>query len=410
MAIALLTETRDALGGENLPKCDSRSLFKDRFADPLAKEDARKNWFNALIRKSAASPHRADWLPPGAEQLHARLMSRLMVDLAGGVMENANLNLDRHGVPVIPGSAVKGLARRMALQALHDWIAAGTDRPAADDACAPCCDGFDTPAEMLAAIARIFGWTPEDWKTDRKDGHYKSDFAWACDSSAPTGQNIPAQGNALGDAPSETASPEGAAKKTRALLDAAKAKNPSHETFAGTIAFLASSPNHDPGLELDVVTPHHTKYHSGEPGYESAPDTEDPIPVYFPAVKPQKDGDYFTFPLIPLRLAQPGDLARAKLWLAHGLELFGLGAKTNAGYGWFENVTSAVESKQRLMQRVAYLETKFSNFENWTDEQKDEAILDLSGSKADCLLWAESMSPLFSIINSYARSQSLPLA
>ena len=44
-------------------------------------------------------------------------MSRLMVDLAGGVMENANLNLDRYGLPRIPGSAIKGLARRMALQA-----------------------------------------------------------------------------------------------------------------------------------------------------------------------------------------------------------------------------------------------------------------------------------------------------
>jgi len=158
---------------------------------------------------------------------------------------------------------------------------------------------------MLSAIARVFGWTPEDWKTDKNSKeHYKSDFAWAC------------AGN-------------------KELLQAAKSINPDHETFAGTIAFLPATPNCDPHLELDVVTPHHTKYHSREPGYENAPDTEDPIPVFFPAVKPQGENDYFTFPLIPLRRAITGDIDLAKRWLAHGLELLGIGAKTCTGYGVF---------------------------------------------------------------------------
>lgn len=301
MSILAPPATLQALGGNLLPHCQSRSLFKDRFSDPQAKEEARKRWFTSLIGRKAEARPRAEWLPSNALQLHARLLSRLMVDLSGGVMENANLNLDRYGLPLIPGSAVKGCARRMALQALHDWIEAGTDRPATDDACAPCCDGLTKPAEMLAAIARIFGWTPKDW-SDPSD---RSDFAWATH----------------GD---------------QALLQSARALLPTHDTFAGTIAFLAASPNCDPGLELDVVTPHHTKYYQGDPAYSTAPDTEDPIPVFFPAVKPQSANDHFTFPLIPLRLAKDGDLAHAKRWLAHGLELLGLGAKTNAGYGVFQ--------------------------------------------------------------------------
>ena len=314
MSIHAPRKTLDALGNGLLPECNSRSLFKDRFADPEAKDDkdatTRKDWFRALIGRSAVSIERLEWHPDGSILLHARLASRLMIDLAGGVMENANLNLDRYGLPVIPGSAVKGCARRMALQALHDWIEhqeskGSAERPTPDDACAPCCEGFEKPAEMLSAIARVFGWTPEDWKTDKNSKeHYKSDFAWAC------------AGN-------------------KELLQAAKSLNPDFDTFAGTIAFLPATPNCDPHLELDVVTPPHTQYHSREPGYENAPDTEDPIPVFFPAVKPQGENDYFTFPLIPLRRAITGDIDLAKRWLAHGLELLGIGAKTCTGYGVF---------------------------------------------------------------------------
>jgi CRISPR-associated protein Cmr6 len=320
MPIYAPPETREILGNGLLPKCESRALFKDRFADPEASDQTnptRKEWFYSLTNRRAERPPVAPWLPEDSVLLYGRLMARLVVDLANGVMENANVKLDRYGLPIVPGTAVKGCARRMALQALHDWIEANTERPASEDACGPCCDGFVNPAQMLAAIARIFGWTPEDWKGEQRDGRYKSDFAWA------TGGRTD-------------------------ILNAARAKalDRIHENFAGSIAFLAGSPNRDPGLELDVVTPHHTKFYQDERGYEGAPDTEDPVPVYFPAVKPQGKKEYFSFPLIPLRLALEGDVTYAKRWLASGLELFGLGSKTNAGYGWFDASEALQESVQ----------------------------------------------------------------
>lgn len=321
MAISMLPATQNLLGN-NAEKCESRSLFHDRFADPLAKEDQRKAWFQALFTKNTENIQFFAWLPDSAAVLHARLMSRLMVDLANGVMENANVNLNRYGLPRIPGSAVKGLARRMALQALHDWIAAGTERPAEDDICAPCCANFTSPAEMLAAIARVFGWTPDDWKTDKKfdkitkkQTTYQSDFAWACSGGLDQQRT----------------------ENLRNHLSHARTLLPAHETFSGTIAFLEATPNTDPGLELDVLTPHHNKYYEGkDPAYATAPDTEDTVPVFFPAIKPQLPGSCFTFSLIPLRLAAAGDLNNAKTWLAHGLELLGIGAKTHAGYGFFQ--------------------------------------------------------------------------
>ena len=120
------------------------------------------------------------------------------------------------------------------------------------------------------------------------------------------------------------------------MLISARTSLPKADTFAGTIAFLPAHPNADPGLELDVVTPHHTKYYESKDPNAVATDTEDPIPVFFPAVKPQGNDDHFTFPLIPLRLGLEADLTHAKTWLGHGLEIFGLGAKTAAGYGWFD--------------------------------------------------------------------------
>lgn len=376
MPIHAPSDTLLALGGGLLNRCESRSLFQSRFADPQAKEDSRKDWFNALLKRRAQGSSSSDWFPTQSEQLHARLMSRLMVDMSDGVMENANVLLDRYGLPYIPGSAVKGCARRMALQALHDWIAAGSERPAADDACGPCCEGFTSPAEMLAAIARVFGWVETDWSNEKnrdpktkQETTWKSDFAWVCSaateqnasagnatplvgsqpqSNAPTGQNIPAQGNALDYTSPTNPIPEGAAQNVRTIFAQARALLPDHKTFAGTIAFLEAKPNTDPGLELDVITPHHTKYYQGE--LEKATDTEDPVPVYFPAVKAQRETDYFTFPLIPLRRAVEGDVAIAKRWLANGLELFGLGGKTAAGYGWFdasETLQEAIKSRRQ---------------------------------------------------------------
>lgn len=317
MPIAIPSDTRLALRDQERG-CTSRSLFKDRFADPQAREDQRKNWFTRLISKSAERIVRTNWLPTSAELVHGRLMSRLVVDLSGGVMENANVLLDRFGLPYIPGSAVKGCARRMALQALHDWVLGGHERPAEDDACAPCCKDFETPAHMLAAISRIFGWVEKDWEDGKKDGLFRSDFGWACgEDHTVVWSSVIAQ----------------LAPLFTGRLSGSKPWN-ELPNFAGTIAFLSAHPNGDPGLELDVVTPHHTDYYEGR--LNTATDTESPVPVYFPAVKPQCENDYFTFPLIPLARVSPSDLTVAKNWLVHGLQLFGLGGKTAAGYGWFD--------------------------------------------------------------------------
>ena len=323
MSILVPHDTAQTIGPQ-AGLCESRALFASRFADPTSKEDARKMWFNHFIAKKAAatSSRQADapsWHPPGAVLLHARLQSRLMVNMAGGVMENAGLSLDRYGLPHIPGSAVKGCARRAALAALREWCETET-KPAGDENLfTPLCAGFASPADLLKFLCLVFGWVEQDWSTEKNtNGTWKSDFAWAC--------------HGIGETWKATA--ETLCGHFHAGIKTGVAPWESLPNSAGSIAFLHASPNRDPGLVLDVLTPHHKDYYEGK--LQTATDTEDPVPVFFPAVREQGEKDYFTFPLIPLPSADSTLLEFAKLALRTGLETFGLGAKTNAGYGWFD--------------------------------------------------------------------------
>jgi len=359
MPTLMPSDTRSVLG-PNAEHCDSRSLLLDRFVDPTAKEEVRKNIFTRAFDKPAIRT-KAILVPPFLTNglglkldnlLFAQLQARLMVNMAGGVMENAGLCLDRFGLPYIPGSAVKGCARRAALAALHEWCETGTKPTGADNPLAPCCDNFTTPADFLTAIARVFGWCEQDWSLKRKDGHFISDFAWAC-----------------GNDPQEIWKP--VAEKLCAdfgwKIPKEKQEHPwdALPNYAGSVSFLPAYPV-DLGktgkvdslplevpplgkLELDVVTCHHREYYDGNPKYATAPDTEEPVPVVFPAVAP---GHVFVFAVLPGRRCGDELLDAAKKWLATGLSVFGLGAKVAAGYGWFDCSEKVQQAVMALLQAV----------------------------------------------------------
>lgn len=394
MPVLMPSDTAKALS-DGAFRCDSRSLLLDRFVfDNPAMNEARKLHFaqvcdgffqviektrsqwlgvceserakeadrrtaesflrdtQGMGQRTQAVQARREACPssdlgfadfPGSKILHAQLQARLVVNMAGGVMENAGLSLDRYGLPLIPGSAVKGCARHAALAALREWTEAG-EKPAGDaNLLAPACEPFSTRAEMLAAIARVFGWVKSDWGSDKhldkkskKEKTWKSDFVWACD----------------GD---------------ESILLVARRQVGDWESASGTVSFLPSRPCSfgrigkieglplpvpEPGkLELDVVTCHHRDYYDEK--MEEADDIEEPVPVVFPAVAP---GHVFAFALLPLRGAQPKSVASAQTWLRVGLEAFGLGGKTNAGYGWFaagESVGTAVAGEQERQRESA---------------------------------------------------------
>lgn len=321
MPIHMPSDTRAVLG-EKGEKCESRSLFMDRFADPGAREAERDDWFKTLISlQPGLTPRQGPPQPAGAVTLYAQLQSRLMVNMAGGVMENAGLCLDRFGLPCIPGSAVKGCARRMAIQQLLEATA------------------VPAKVELLVQIALVFGWGQTEWSNEKRDGLFQSDFAYA-----------------VGD-------------DSWAVVSATARKQlPNVNHFGGLVGFLPAWPVNLPTvklplrvpalgqLEMDIVTCHHMDYYSrkaknGALVMQVALDSEEPNPVKFPAVAA---GHVFAFVLAPLRACSPTLLAAAESWLKAGLSLFGLGAKTAAGYGWFdssphlqEKVKAALAERQK---------------------------------------------------------------
>jgi CRISPR-associated protein Cmr6 len=115
---------------------------------------------------------------------------------------------------------------------------------------------------------------------------------------------------------------------------------------SGTVSFLDAWPSHWPELEMDIVNNHHKDYY----GYrgkdlvtnqEYPPgDWEAPKPTYFLAVKPATT---FRFALVGQDPEVPQtDVDRMKDWLVAALQDLGAGAKTAAGYGYFDEATDLV--------------------------------------------------------------------
>lgn len=140
--LTALDEVRDLLGGDKFPKCESRSLRLEKFV--RIGGNSKKEEIDAVVA-CQPKPARPMPLPAGAVQFPASLKSRLIVNQAGGILENAGLCLHPHfGYPYIPGSAVKGVARHAAWCEWHDE---------ADSV---------KKADIARRIARVFGFPTGD--------------------------------------------------------------------------------------------------------------------------------------------------------------------------------------------------------------------------------------------------------
>jgi CRISPR-associated protein Cmr6 len=330
MPIRIPSDTAEVLGTD-AKLCRARSLFMDKFSDPEATAADRKAWFERL-RDLPAERIRRPILQPTADStvLYAQNQSRLMVNMAGGVMENAGLCLDRFGLPSIPGSAVKACARRMALQELMG------------------ARSIDEKVGILVDLAQVFGWVEVDWKSGRREkdrtkpNRHRSVFSdlwWAMEEGvADEGSDSRRQQvweevcpRAAGELARRTGDPGSAdpLRKPRSLAGRVSFLPAQNVDCSGLT--LAIKPPVPGTLELDVLTGHHGRYYSGSTSV--ALDDDQPNPVIFPALAP---GHVLAFVLVGAPGCSNELLVRAKAWLAAGLSLFGLGAKTAAGYGWFD--------------------------------------------------------------------------
>lgn len=224
-------EVRQLLQG----RCDSPTLNLQKFPTSVGTRTTPKELQEVCKLCENTKQHFSEslLLPqiPGAISFCGKTKARLLVNHTGGVLEGGNIALHRFfGCPVIPGSALKGIARNAAR--------------------------FD---ENKRRFARVFGGM-------EKDDHDQ----------------------------------------------------------AGSVAFLMAIPeNQDWHLAIDILTPHDKQ------------DRKNPIPIVFLTVE---KGASFRFTVAPTARTKDGDLEFAVKYLKHALADYGVGAKTAAGYGWFEMI------------------------------------------------------------------------
>lgn len=215
-------ELKTLLGGELFPGCESPSLRLDKFVTIGSKMKLRE--IEAMVKLHNRRKPQQNGFVPRADfsQFVGTLRSNLIINQAGGVLENAGISIHPHfNVPFLPGSAVKGVARHAAW---CEW------RAESDEA---------KKAEIAGCIAEVFGY--------------------------PTGDARPKEGPYRGGPDAY-------------LDDYLAARGWKDRKASGSVAFMAAFPCNEKGeaapatLAVDILTPH------------GGNDWTDPVPNPFPVV------------------------------------------------------------------------------------------------------------------------------
>lgn len=247
-------------------------------ADGKIPDAQRQSWLEAVARIAASPDYpkaferwRQSFSGEGEECLEVEAISRLLV--GHGLSSATDVGLALHriwGVPVIPGSALKGL--------LAHWVEA-TFGPAPGEA-----DEQRLPFAGVEWDGRRIVKGPGEV--------YRALFgAPEADEAVPGGPNLAAAG----------------------LV-----------TFHDAL-WVPGTPGGESPLAVDVLTVHQKRYYDSAGG-EPPVDWDDPNPVAFLSVRP---GARFL-----LALSGPGEwTALARDLLSEALTDWGVGGKTSAGYG-----------------------------------------------------------------------------
>lgn len=286
----------------NADKCENLSLLLDKLSPGLSNAD-KAQWLKFAqaagkgqsnqrqnLMRAQLERWREFFQPYKDQQLYfvARTASPLIVGLGGGHVLETDITLDRNsGAPIIPGSALKGLARNTALieLALVLSYADNVDRLATlnalDELLSKQLSEKYTEEDLCAELSKLI------------DG--QAEFAW--DGIV----NYRAVFGTVGQ--------------------------------AGAVIFLDGlyADKGLPAFAIDIMNPHFGSYYTNPK--ENAPsDDKNPVPVTYLTVVTNQD---FCFGVLP-RQGQNVALCQLALkWLKTGLSTYGVGAKTAQGYGLF---------------------------------------------------------------------------
>ncbi len=217
---------------------------------------------------------------------------RLIAGLGRKGPLEAGFTFNRYGFPILPGSSVKGVARAWAFYHVAEMLGESElnhlERKKGET--------------TLAALERLL--------SEADPRQYEECLAERYRQSRPEAAAI--------------------ADDFRAIFGTTGA--------AGLAIFFDAIPTGRPKLQLDIMNPHFPDYYADKNGTVPPTDQQSPRPVYFLTVAEKSE---FLF-AVGWRRRPAGDAeavrlqSRARGWLIHGLTELGAGAKTSAGYGYFQ--------------------------------------------------------------------------
>lgn len=325
---------------------ESRSPFLERVAElsnGLTAGEGYKKWRGRYLEALKAL---------AAERLttaSATTVWRLVIGLGGNPAFETGLQLHHlHGFPYLPGSAVRGLVRHVAEQELMD----AEER----------CQWLERTPEAgeEAAVARFLDDAAQVWALlgslsvaqHRVEGE---DLGW------PTPRALLKRW---------TGESQGLPEELKNLRTKALRLQGDHTGGMITFYDAVPGPGQEGLLQLDLVNPHYPDYYRN-PATTPPSDDQDPIPVTFLAVKPGAVFD-FAFSVAPMPRGKPrddeerersealgkldSDAIRKKVegWLKKGLETWGIGGKTAAGYGYMTlqgSIGKSIEDRLRSINQ-----------------------------------------------------------
>jgi len=253
---------------------------------------------------------RAAVMQMGGDPFDFKTQSRLVVGLGADTVLETALTLHQvYGFAIIPGSALKGLARTHALVNLAEKLGVFVLTPEAYRERKQSEQAQRTPMEYLEIIldSEPTAW-PEPLRYLQRDP--------ALQNGAPIAA-LDAEG--LADAPD-----------VQAFRDVFGFLGQ-----AGRVVFFDAVPTEPPTFAVDVMNVHYPDYYRDSEGHTPPSDDQNPQPVSFLTVD---KGNTFTFAVGPRRPSVGDDqraAEQARSWLQVALHEMGAGAKTVAGYGIF---------------------------------------------------------------------------
>ena len=300
-------------------ECENFSLSLNKFVEwEVLKKDSKKEISNNFLKQMTGTSL-SDSISNYSAKRHNLLITRLkptfylrtrsflldwrmIVGLGAENVHETSMTLHHiYGIPYIPGSALKGIAR--------------------DAAVADLC--FEVKNEQPDVMDKLIS-TPDFNETD-----------------TPKKEKQIANHGRIERQNKDVVKPE------KSTIDKIIKGWPKFETTrkvfgdqkqAGKVVFLDAFPGKDVTIKLDIMNPHYPKYYSGD---EAPTDWQNPTPIKFLTV----ENTSFNFALALNKKetdqnqnkidSDPAMLDVAEKWLKKALENHGVGAKTSVGYGYF---------------------------------------------------------------------------